>query len=132
MNGVDTRQGRGFTDCELPRIVLLELRRRAHAVIAKAGVEGRGFLAHLERAMASLDHIGRFTIGPGVLNVIRCCGDEVAVGSRCGLGGQPGDDGANQPIVLPGRHEVVNLVSSQLAIIADGQLDIGDGSRRLG
>ena len=42
---------------ELARIVLLQLPRRAHAVIAPADRQTRFLLAHLERAVARFGHI---------------------------------------------------------------------------
>jgi hypothetical protein len=42
---------------ELARIVLLQLPRRAHAVIAPADRQTRFLLAHLERAVARFAHI---------------------------------------------------------------------------
>ena len=53
LQSVRARERRGLTDREFARIVLLELPRRAHAVVAEADGERRSFLPHLERAVAA-------------------------------------------------------------------------------
>jgi hypothetical protein len=56
--GVHSRGRCCFANCLFARIVLLELNRRAHSVITGTDTERRGLLAHLECAIAALDHMG--------------------------------------------------------------------------
>jgi len=104
------RERRRFADGQFARIILLELHRRAHAVIAQAYGKGRCLLAHLERAMTALDHVLGLCIEPFIRNVVHGRGDEVAVHVGGRHGGQACEHGAHGAVVLHRRHIVIDLV----------------------
>ena len=83
---------RRLTDRQLSREILLELSRRAHAVIAQPGGERRSLLADLERAVAEFRQLGDAPVDPwigkpfAVVAVMLAGG---ACGSGAGIVGRP-------------------------------------------
>ena len=70
LDGIHAGQSRSLTDGEFPRIVLLELPWRSHAVVAQADGNGRSFLSYLECTVPVLNDVRYRLIDPRILNAI--------------------------------------------------------------
>ena len=129
LDRVHARERCSLVHRQFTRKVLLELPRRTHAVIAEADRERRSFLPHLKCAMTALDHIRNLSVNPRIGNVVDRGTYEICVDLWSWHGGKTRDDRAHRPIILHGRHVVVDFVRHDLAFVVDRNLNIGEASR---
>ena len=82
---------------QFTRIVLLELPRRAHAVVAQTDRERRSFLPHLKRAVTILNQVRNLSVDPGIFKAVDSGGYSAGMDTGGRHGGESREDRTNRP-----------------------------------